>query len=165
MDYGRLSEGRIEKISPVEELDRALAQVFPPGVADDFKIHREVGGDFPPMLMQRNHLVEILVNLLQNAREACPKGGDIFVQAFCRKNYTVEFVVRDFGPGIPPDKLKRIFEAYYTTKEKGTGLGLAIVRHNVELYNGKLEVESVLGKGAKFTVIFPAKTLPQPLKK
>jgi signal transduction histidine kinase len=67
--------------------------------------------------------------------------------------------VRDDGPGVPPDKIERIFEAYYTTKQHGTGLGLAIVKHNVELYGGRIHVESVLGKGAKFTVIFPAKAL------
>jgi signal transduction histidine kinase len=67
--------------------------------------------------------------------------------------------VSDNGPGIAPDSLERVFEAYYTTKEKGTGLGLAIVKHNVELYGGRVLVESVLGKGAKFTLIFPAKTL------
>jgi len=70
--------------------------------------------------------------------------------------------VADDGPGIAPDKLERVFEAYFTTKEKGTGLGLAIVRHNVELYGGTVRVESVLGNGAKFTVIFPAKSLPKP---
>ena len=67
----------------------------------------------------------------------------------------------DDGPGIPPDKMERIFEAYYTTKEKGTGLGLAIVKHNAELYSGTVRVESELGKGAKFTVNFPAKALPK----
>ena len=48
--------------------------------------------------------------------------------------------MRDDGPGIPPDKIERIFEAYYTTKEKGTGLGLSIVKHNVELYGGTVRV-------------------------
>jgi len=67
--------------------------------------------------------------------------------------------VRDEGPGVPPDKKERIFEAYYTTKEKGTGLGLAIVKHNVELYGGAMRVESELGKGARFVVLFPAKAL------
>jgi signal transduction histidine kinase len=71
----------------------------------------------------------------------------------------VEISVRDDGPGIAPDKIERIFEAYYTTKERGTGLGLAIVKHNVELYGGQVRVESELGKGAKFTLTFPAKTL------
>jgi signal transduction histidine kinase len=71
----------------------------------------------------------------------------------------VEVTVRDTGPGIPPDKIERIFEAYYTTKERGTGLGLAIVKHNAELYGGHVRVESELGKGAQFTLLFPAKTL------
>jgi signal transduction histidine kinase len=55
--------------------------------------------------------------------------------------------------------LGRIFEAYYTTKDRGTGLGLAVVRHNAELYGGRVRAESELGKGAKFTLVFPAKTL------
>ena len=71
----------------------------------------------------------------------------------------VEISVRDDGPGIPPDKIEHIFEAYYTTKEKGSGLGLAIVKHNAELYSGTVRAESELGKGAKFTLIFPAKAL------
>ncbi|HEU0040395.1 MAG TPA: ATP-binding protein, partial [Verrucomicrobiae bacterium] len=83
----------------------------------------------------------------------------ILVQARCLRDYSVEVLVRDTGPGIPPDKLERIFEAYYTTKERGTGLGLAIVKHNAELYGGHVHVESELGKGAQFTLLFPAKTL------
>jgi len=71
----------------------------------------------------------------------------------------VEISVADDGPGIAPHLVERIFEAYYTTKTKGTGLGLAIVKHNVELYGGTVRVESVLGKGARFTLNFPAKTL------
>ncbi len=99
------------------------------------------------------------MNLLQNAHEALGGQGDIFVAAECHRDYSVEISVRDYGPGIPPDKIERIFEAYYTTKEKGSGLGLAIVKHNTELYGGTVRVESELGKGAKFTVIFPAKAL------
>jgi signal transduction histidine kinase len=72
---------------------------------------------------------------------------------------SVEISVADTGPGIPPDKVERIFEQYYTTKEKGTGLGLAIVKHNIELYAGKVRVESELGKGARFILTFPAKTV------
>ena len=159
MGYAQLSEGRVEKLNVIEELDRAIAQVFPPAVPDKIKIHREFGHGFPPLLMQRGHLSEIIVNLLQNAREALGEKGNIFVTAGCHRDYSVEISVRDDGPGIPPEKIGRIFEAYYTTKEKGSGLGLAIVRHNAELYGGTARVESELGKGAKFTVIFPAKAL------
>ena len=112
--------------------------------------------------MQRGHLSEILVNLLQNAREAVGEAGTITVTALCHRDQTVEISVQDDGPGIAPDQLSRIFEAYFTTKERGTGLGLAIVKHNTELYSGTVRVESELGKGAKFTVSFPAKASPKP---
>jgi signal transduction histidine kinase len=159
MGYAKLSEGRVEKLNVIEELERTLAQVFPATVSEKIKIHREFGPHFPPLLMQREHLSEVLVNLLQNASEALGGQGDIFVAAACHRDYSVELSVRDHGPGVPPDKIERVFEAYYTTKEKGTGLGLAIVKHNAELYGGTVRVESELGKGAKFTVIFPAKAL------
>ncbi|HEX3857256.1 MAG TPA: HAMP domain-containing sensor histidine kinase [Verrucomicrobiae bacterium] len=159
MGYAQLSEGRVEKLNVIEELDRAVTQVFPPAVPDKIKIHREFGHAFPPLLMQRGHLSEILVNLLQNAREALGEKGNVFVSADCRHDYSVEISVRDDGPGIPPEKTERIFEAYFTTKEKGSGLGLSIVKHNVELYGGNIRLESKLGQGAKFTLIFPAKAL------
>lgn len=160
MGYAQLSEGRVEKLSVVEELDRAIAQVFPPGSHYDVTIERNYAPDFPPLLMQRKHVSETFVNLLQNAREALDgKRGKIEVTAVCRRDYSTEVSITDNGPGIPPDKHERIFEAYYTSKEKGTGLGLATVKHNVELYGGKVRLESGLGKGARFILLFPARTL------
>jgi signal transduction histidine kinase len=159
MGYAQLSEGRVEKLNVIEELERSIAQVFPPAVPGKIKIHREFGHGFPPLLMQRGHLSEVFVNLLQNAREVLGDQGNVFVTAGCHRDYAVEISVRDDGPGIPPEKIGRIFEAYYTTKEKGSGLGLPIVKHNAELYGGIVRAESELGKGAKFTVIFPAKAL------
>lgn len=159
MDYGQLTEGRVEKLNVLEELERAVTQVFPPAVPTGIHVHRDFGRAFPPLLMQRRHLSEILLNLLKNAREAVAENGNVYLTAANRQGYSVEIVVRDDGPGIPPDKIERIFEAYYTTKEHGTGLGLAIVKHNVELYGGAIHVESTLGKGATFILLFPAKTL------
>jgi signal transduction histidine kinase len=162
MGYAQLSEGRVEKLNVIEEIERAVAQVFPPAVPDKIKIHRDFGRDFPPLLMQRGHLSEVFVNLLQNAREALGKKGNVLITAKSDRDQSIEISICDDGPGISPDKLGRIFEAYYTTKEKGTGLGLAIVKHNVELYGGKVCVESKLGQGAEFILTFPAKTLLQP---
>jgi signal transduction histidine kinase len=159
MGYAQLTEGRVEKLNVAKELDRALAQVFPPAVPTGVRVHREYDRVFPPLLMQRQHLSEIFVNLLKNAREAIAENGNVFITADCQRDHSVEISVRDDGPGVPPDKIGRIFEAYYTTKEHGTGLGLAIVKHNVELYGGTVRVESELGKGAVFTLVFPAKTL------
>jgi signal transduction histidine kinase len=128
----------------------------------DIKLKKRLYGQLPALLMQRGHLAEILVNLLLNAREALAGQGNVSIAARCNPQYAVEITVADDGPGIAPDKIGRIFEAYFTTKEKGTGLGLAIVKHNAELYGGAVRVESELGKGAKFTVILPMKSQPKP---
>ena len=162
MGYAQLSEGRVEKLNVIAELEHAIAQVFPAAVPGKIKIHRDFGHSFPPLLMQRGHLSEILVNLLQNAREALGKKGNVLITTKSDGDHSVGISICDDGPGISPDKLGRVFEAYYTTKEKGTGLGLAIVKHNVELYGGTVYVESKLGQGAEFILTFPVKTLPPP---
>jgi signal transduction histidine kinase len=128
-------------------------------VAHGINIHRDFVGPFPPLLLQRKHFADAVSNLLQNARDAAPPDGHIHVSARLLANDSVAISVADDGPGIPPDKQERIFEAYYTTKAQGSGLGLAVVKHNTELYGGTVQVESALGKGTKFTLTFPSKTL------
>jgi signal transduction histidine kinase len=164
MGYAQLTEGRVEKLEVAEELDRAIEQVFPAAVECAVNVERDYPRDLPPLLMQRRHLSEIVVNLLTNAREAMNEHGTVSVSAAHRGDDSIQISVRDSGPGVPPDRLERIFEAYYSTKEKGTGLGLAIVKHNTELYAGTVRVESGLGKGARFIVTFPAKTAVSPVK-
>lgn len=159
MGYAQLTEGRVEKLDVADELDMAIQQVFPTGEETGIQVERGYVRSFPPLLMQKRHLQDILVNLLQNAREAVNGKGEVSVSAVCRPDYSVEISVRDSGPGVPPDKVERIFEAYYSTKEKGSGMGLSIVRHNAELYAGTVRVESELGKGARFILTFPAKTV------
>jgi signal transduction histidine kinase len=159
MGYAQLSEGRVEKLNVAEELDRAVGQVFPPAVDCGVRVQRNYVLHFPPLLMQRRHFSEILVNLLQNSREALDGKGEVSVSAVCRPDHSIEVSIHDNGPGISTDKLEKIFEAYYTTKEKGTGLGLAIVKHNIELYGGNVSVESGLGQGARFILTFPAKAM------
>lgn len=159
MGYARLSEGRVEKLVITEELDRAISQVFPPAAHYEITIQRDYGAALPPILAQRGHLSEVFVNILQNAREAMDGRGNIKVSAQYGGNFNVAIVIADNGPGIPPEKLSKIFEPYFTTKEKGTGLGLAIVKHNTELYNGTVQVESEVGRGTIFTILLPAKTI------
>ncbi len=161
MGYAQLSEGRVEKLDVIEELDRAIAEVFPPAVITGINIHRDYDGPFPPLLMQRRHLADSLVNILQNAREALDGNGNVHIKAARRPDFSVEISIRDDGPGIGPDKLEKIFDAYYTTKPRGTGLGLSMVKHNVELYGGSVGVESGLGMGAGFVLLFPARALPK----
>jgi signal transduction histidine kinase len=159
MGYAQLTEGRVEKLIVVDELNRAVDEVFPAGVPTGIRVQRNFAAQLPPLLMQRKHFADAVTNLLLNAREASPENGVIHLGTRFLPDESVEITVRDEGSGIPPDKLERIFEAYYTTKARGSGLGLAVVKHNVELYGGTIRAESTLGKGATFTLIFPSKTL------
>ncbi len=163
MGYAQLSEGHVERLNVKEELEFAIERVFPPAAHYPIIVHRDFDSDFPALLMQRRHVSEAFINVLQNAREALgAHGGNVYVKARSNGGYSIEVTIEDDGPGIPPDKCERIFEAYYTTKDKGTGLGLAAVKHNLELYGGTVRLESKLGKGARFVLSFPARTLTKP---
>jgi signal transduction histidine kinase len=142
----------------VRELEQAIRAVFPPGLNDGVQLRRSFGKAIPSLLMQRRHLADALTNLILNAREAVAGKGTVYVSARRLEDDAVEILIRDDGPGIAPEKIEQVFEAYYTTKPKGTGLGLAIVKHNVELYSGRVSVQSGLGKGAEFILSFPGKT-------
>jgi len=159
MGYAQLAEGRVEKLDVSEEIERAVLQVFPPAVEYDVQIHRNYAPGLPLLLAQRNHLSEIFVNVLQNTREALDGHGNIWIQTSPGENYSIRISIADDGPGIAPENTERIFAPYFTTREKGTGLGLAIVKHNTEMYGGQITVESELGKGVRFILNFPARTL------
>ena len=113
MGYAQLSEGRVEKLDVVKKIDQAIEQVFPAAVPTEIKIVKKIAAHFPPLLMQRAHLTEIFVNLLQNTREALGGQGTILIEAVVRRDHTIEVSVEDDGAGIAPDKLERIFEAYF----------------------------------------------------
>ncbi len=159
MGFAQLSEGKIEPMNIPEYLDRAIQQVFPKAANFQVAVHREYQPALPQIFMQRRHLSEIFVNILQNAREAMEGNGNIKIGAYYGDHYSVIVLIEDDGPGMNEEQMKQLFEPYYTTKEKGTGLGLAIVKHNVEIYGGKIAVESEIGRGTRFHLQFPARTL------
>jgi signal transduction histidine kinase len=101
----------------------------------------------------------VLVNLLQNAREALNGRGVIEIATRYGDEDSIIISIADNGPGIPADKIAKIFDAYFTTRAKGTGLGLAIVKHNAEMYGGTVTVKSEPGKGSRFILEFPRRIL------
>ncbi|HTA28923.1 MAG TPA: ATP-binding protein [Candidatus Cybelea sp.] len=159
MGYAQLAEGKVERLEVAEELDAAVQEVFPPAAKYQVRIHKDYSPALPALLMQRRHFSGVLVNILQNAREAMNGHGAVSISAQYGKNDSVRILIADTGPGIPADKIDKIFEAYFTTREKGTGLGLAIVKHNTEMYGGAVQVESEPGKGTRFVLEFPARIL------
>ena len=127
----------------------------------------------PEIFAEGNQIQQVLLNLLINARQAMPDGGKILVKIYQDKDQeTVDLMVRDYGCGIPADKLALIFEPYYTTKngpdasgQGGTGLGLAACQKIIEQHNARIRVESSPGKGTAFTLKFPLVAHPLPAKK
>ncbi len=158
MGYAQLSEGRVERLNVLEELDRAIEQIVPAAAGYEVGVERRYETELPPLLLQRRHLSGIFINLLQNAREAMSGTGLISVQASRLAGDVVEVSIADTGPGMTAEQRDRIFEAFFTTKEKGTGLGLALVKHNLSLYGATVRVESELGKGARFVLTFPIRS-------
>jgi len=117
----------------------------------------QVGLDTLPQVRgDRSQMMQILVNLANNAIEAMAStGGTLVLRVAVRDGVVVEVV--DNGPGIPEDRFARIWEAFYTTKDEGTGLGLSIVKALVDEQPGaKIEVESRVGIGTTFRITMPA---------
>jgi signal transduction histidine kinase len=100
-------------------------------------------------------LRDAFLNLAQNAIQAMPKGGRLTIQCAALPNRRVRVRVEDTGVGIAPENLMKIFELYYTTKERGTGLGLSMVYRTIQIHNGEIDVESTAGVGTTFIVVLP----------
>ena len=104
---------------------------------------------------------QVLWNLLNNAAQSMPEGGPIRL-AVEQTEKEIEVSVIDQGVGIATEIMDRIFDPFFSTKEKGTGLGLAQAQRIVDEHDGRLEVESALGEGSVFRVFLPNLTLVGP---
>jgi signal transduction histidine kinase len=121
-------------------------------------------GSVPPANANGNQIQQVLLNLLINARQAMPNGGRVLIKLdYDPAQDLIELSVRDTGTGIPPDKLRRIFDPFFSTKKGpdksgkgGTGLGLSTCRNIIESHHGKIRVESTVGVGTAFTIKVPA---------
>jgi signal transduction histidine kinase len=115
--------------------------------------------DCPPIVPELNGdpamLRQALLNLGINACQAMPHGGALRFRARSARARRVELVVEDTGLGIKPDHLSRIFDLYFTTREKGSGIGLSMVYRTVQLHDGEIEVQSTPGVGTTFRILLP----------
>jgi signal transduction histidine kinase len=130
-----------------------------------YKIRVETQYDaVPPALANGNQIQQVLLNLLINARQAMPNGGQLTLKLTHDTTLNmVEMTIRDTGSGMSPEVLKRIFEPYFSTKsgpdasgKGGTGLGLSMCRSIIEAHHGRIRVESAPGKGTAFVIKIPA---------
>jgi len=120
-------------------------------------VHRDIPEHLPPVRADGALLEQVFLNLLLNAIEAMPGGGEIKITGRT-KNGFVEVMIWDRGKGIPPDIKARVFEPFFTTKSNGTGLGLTIAYNIIKEHSGRLFFESDEDNGTVFTVRLPGLT-------
>ena len=119
--------------------------------------------EVPPVRAIGNQIQQVLLNLMTNARQAMSGGGELTLRISVDEPAgLVDLVVRDTGAGIPREQLPKIFDRYYTTKsgpdatgKGGTGVGLSTCRDIIEAHQGRIRVESAVGKGTSFTIRLP----------
>lgn len=138
-------------------VDNMVALISPEASYQGVTVHRRFDRSLPRVAVDEHQLGQALLNLLTNALHAMPEGGDLALSTSApepgRKSLAVS--VRDTGAGIPPENIPRLFDPYFTTKQRGFGLGLPIVERIVKAHGGRVEVVSELGKGSTFTVWLP----------
>jgi two-component system phosphate regulon sensor histidine kinase PhoR len=157
-----------ELVSPGNVVERSLAIIQPLADKKGHRMHLQVADGLPGVIGDEDRLVQVLMNLLDNAVKYTPDGGTITVQlqalepASGAEVDSVEISVADTGIGIPEGDRPRVFERFYRVDKArsrelgGTGLGLAIVKHIVEQHDGQVWVEGNRPTGSRFVVRLPA---------
>ena len=150
----RKEEPLLEETQVAELVARGLERQAPP---QDVNVSTIITDETLSVLADPSQIVQVMENLLSNAYQAMPDGGELTVKAW-EENNSVLITVADTGYGIPEENLEEIFEPLFTTKPRGIGLGLALSKDLIEMNNGTIEVESEVDQGSTFTVRLPGIT-------
>jgi len=154
LDFTRPVEIELED-SDLPELLKDVVEVARPSIARaGVALVKEIPEKFPPIRLDRRLIHQGVLNLILNACDATPSGGQITVSL--RQDGEMAMVqVADTGKGISPEDRAKIFQLFYTTRPGGTGIGLANTFRFVQLHNGSIEFESEVGRGTTFTLELP----------
>jgi signal transduction histidine kinase len=145
---------KLREGSPGDLLKNLVALFQEEANSQGITLRLEVGSDLPSLKMDDEKLTQAFINIMKNGMQAMENGGILRIEAHSFKD-RVEVVFSDSGSGIPEDQMEKIFNYYYTTKEKRVGLGLPIAHRIIEAHEGELKVESKVGVGTKVTVLLP----------
>ncbi len=165
LDFARRTEPKLEKGDINDVVRATLSLVYHQAKKARVKINEIYCSSLPLILMDANQMKQVFLNIINNAIQAMPQGGELTISteevwADTESGQTERFVavrLADSGVGIPPENLHRIFDPFFTTKPRGegTGLGLSISYGIVERHGGRIEVKSEVGQGSMFSVLLP----------
>lgn len=148
---GEINRSPRDVIAAVKEV---LEFVEPENEVQEIRVHVDLPVGLPLVMLDEGAFKQAFLNLLVNARQAMPGGGELIVRVQRSGSY-VEISVTDTGVGLAEDELEHCFDLYYSTKKAGTGLGLSTVLRIVEEHAGTVDVVSEEGRGTSFTISLP----------
>ncbi|GGK17938.1 sporulation kinase A [Caldalkalibacillus thermarum] len=124
-------------------------------IMNNVEIVTRIAGDIPPVYCDENQLKQVFINILKNAIEAMPDGGQVVVDVKRDGPDQILVRIKDQGCGIPEECMARLGEPFYSTKENGTGLGLTVSHKIIEVHQGRLEIKSKVNEGTTVDIILP----------
>ena len=151
----------LQQVDLNEVITHSLHLVSQDAASREIQLRFSANSTLPAIQADPDRLTQVLLNLYLNAIHAIGRQGTITVEANESSGERVKIVVTDTGKGIAAEQLEAIFTPYFTTKADGTGLGLAVVQNIIEQHGGTIQVASVEGKGATFTLWLPTKAKQQ----
>jgi len=155
LKFTRLQELNLLAGNLNEVVDRVLDLFGVQAAELQVEVRRYLDPDLPTILIDAETLEAAIVNLVKNAIESMPAGGTLTATTRLTKN-SIALDLIDTGCGMGERTALNMFDAFYTTKNGGSGLGLPTARKVVEAHGGRISVQSVEGRGTKFTLEFPA---------
>jgi signal transduction histidine kinase len=155
--FARLKELRLQATELGPLVEEMMDFFGPTARQAAIEIKPYIPADLPAVALDRELFQQALLNLLLNAKQAMPEGGELTLQAAPGPG-EVRLSLIDTGQGMPPEIMAKIFRPFFSTKPGGTGLGLATTRRIVEAHGGRIEVQSAVGRGTKFTLCLPTAT-------
>lgn len=163
LEYSRPPKLKIQQFSPSVIVDLVINLLRPRLESFNVTVTVNRKEPLPEIWGDPDQLKEVLVNLMVNACEAMAKGGSIVITEaedfLAGLGRVVRIQLQDNGPGIPEAMLEKIFQPFFSSKEEGTGLGLSIAARIVEEHGGTIEVASLPGQGAMFTITLPLRKI------